>query len=1015
MVSSTNFEEVVAVDAPHYGTKVTKYRSKVTGLSAVVVDLNVPVVHGYFAVATEIHNDSGCPHTLEHLIFLGSEKYPYKGVLDTLANRAFAQGTNAWTDTDNTVYTIETVGQDGFLRILPVFVDHVLYPTLTEAGCYTEVYHVNGEGEDAGVVYSEMQGRENTPGDLMDLASRRLLFPEGNGYRSETGGLMAALRQLSVQEIREYHASYYVPQNLSLIITGNVDHNALLETLQNTVEQTIIEKGVPDLSTWQRPWVDSPAPSPLGESKTATVEFPEEDESMGELMISWLGPSCNDNLTCTALNILGNYLTESVSVLEKEFVEIEDPLATDISFYTSDSTTSVISLYFSSVPTEALENVEKRLHELLHELAETGFDLERVHMFIERDRLKTLDACETSPHYAFSTPAIIDSIYGSPSGETLTDGMNDLKYYDVVRTWSSADWISLLKKWLIDNHHVSILGKPSAELVKKLETEEKARKNKRRQELGESGLKELEKKLNEAKETNEAEIPKGVIESFRIPNVEGIKFIEVDTARAGIADSKGFDNEVQKHVIADGSSDLPIWIQFDHIKSEFVTISLYFSTANIPARLRPYISIFLDSFFMNPLHLPDGTKLSFEEVVQTLDADTVEYGAWLGVRGGWNEIACVTMKVESRKYEKAIGWLRDLWTCAKMDEERIGIAVSKSQNDMPQQKRDGSKVSWAALQMLQMDAEKSTARAANILTQDKFLDALEEKMEEDEGLEAVLKDVEEMRTLLFRGENLRVHVVGDVLRLEKPSRAWVKFEIPSGSKEVLPVPLSRDNLTEQGKNPNGSATVVALPSIESSYSVHVTKSDMHFTHPNLAALQVLFTYLDTMEGILWKYIRGSGLAYGADLRIEPESGFLYFSIYRSPDASKAWSRAHEIVQEFKDGKIELTQTMLDSAKSSVVFNYVSGEGTPASKGAQSFVNQVLREESKDRAKEMLKKVQAVTLEDLRGPAMDYLIQLFDVKRSDTVAVSSPAKAKDLEQAFAKAGFNVAARTLDDFE
>ncbi len=33
----------------------------------------------------------------------------------------------------------------------------------------TQVHHINGAGEDAGVVYSEMQGRENQSGDLMAL------------------------------------------------------------------------------------------------------------------------------------------------------------------------------------------------------------------------------------------------------------------------------------------------------------------------------------------------------------------------------------------------------------------------------------------------------------------------------------------------------------------------------------------------------------------------------------------------------------------------------------------------------------------------------------------------------------------------------------------------------------------------------------------------------------------------------------------------------------------------------
>jgi Zn-dependent M16 (insulinase) family peptidase len=35
------------------------------------------------------------------------------------------------------------------------------------------VYHINGEGEDGGVVFSEMQGRENGAFDLMALKYAR--------------------------------------------------------------------------------------------------------------------------------------------------------------------------------------------------------------------------------------------------------------------------------------------------------------------------------------------------------------------------------------------------------------------------------------------------------------------------------------------------------------------------------------------------------------------------------------------------------------------------------------------------------------------------------------------------------------------------------------------------------------------------------------------------------------------------------------------------------------------------
>jgi Zn-dependent M16 (insulinase) family peptidase len=117
----------------------------------------------------------------------GSAQWPFKGVLDLLANRNLSQGTNAWTDIDSTVYTLETAGSEGFLNLLPVYVDHILYPTMTDAAFHTEVHHISAAGKDAGVVYAEMEAREHTPGDIMSRAIHTALYPGHCGYRSETG------------------------------------------------------------------------------------------------------------------------------------------------------------------------------------------------------------------------------------------------------------------------------------------------------------------------------------------------------------------------------------------------------------------------------------------------------------------------------------------------------------------------------------------------------------------------------------------------------------------------------------------------------------------------------------------------------------------------------------------------------------------------------------------------------------------------------------------------------------
>jgi Zn-dependent M16 (insulinase) family peptidase len=67
-----------------------------------------------------------------------------------------AAGTNAWTDTDHTVYTLTTAEAQGFLSVAPVMLDHILFPTLTESSFITEVHHITKAGDNSGVVYNEV-------------------------------------------------------------------------------------------------------------------------------------------------------------------------------------------------------------------------------------------------------------------------------------------------------------------------------------------------------------------------------------------------------------------------------------------------------------------------------------------------------------------------------------------------------------------------------------------------------------------------------------------------------------------------------------------------------------------------------------------------------------------------------------------------------------------------------------------------------------------------------------------
>ncbi|RIA89814.1 Metalloenzyme, LuxS/M16 peptidase-like protein [Glomus cerebriforme] len=895
-----NFKIIKTIET-EFDIKITKFKSTVTGLTVILVDHEAPLVDGFFAIATEATDDDGCPHTLEHLVFLGSELYPYKGVLDSLANRTFAHGTNAWTATDHTCYTIQSAGSQGFLKLLPIYVDHILYPTLTDSGCYTEVHHINGKGEDAGVVYCEMQGRENSGDSRVELRYKRLMYPEGCGYRSETGGLMENLRTLSVETIRQYHKDYYRPDNLCLIITGRISYDELLKTL-DPIDERIAKKN--SIQIQKRPFVDS-APIPLLEkSIQEEVEFPDEDESMGQLEISWLGPLINEFLEIKALEVLHEYLSDSaVSVLQKKFVEIEDPLCTDIDISIGDQTRTAILATFSNVPTEEIEGLANSVFQVFTKIVESeGIDMDRMKTVLQLNKLRTLNEIETSPNYYFSDACIIDHVYGKQTGEDLERATKDLKYYDQLSEFTEQQWIQYLEKYHINNPRIILLGKPSAKFAEKLNKQEEERIEKQRETLGEARLKELETHLEEAKKLNDAPIPSHIIENFHIPSVDSIPFINVITGRNK---SEGkFKNSVQEYLDHDSKIDIPYFIQYDHINSAFITISLYITTTNIPFELRPYINIYLESFYSLPLTLPDETKLTFEQVVSQLNKDTVEYDYSLGYNGKFEQMVVFHIKVEASKYIKGIQWLHNLLWHAEFNSERLKIVASKLLNEIPEAKREGDDMAFTVMSLINFDKKSSNKYSLSTIYQEKFLPNIIKELSGDKA-DQVIQRFYQFRELLTKPENLRIHIKGNILRLPNPKSVLAEhFKIIEAPKSLTPVPLSQQVLTEFGRNPGNQGYIVRLPAIESTFSVHTTKGPSRFDSPDLAPLLVLCELLQAMEGLFWKLIRGQGLAYSTHLRVNIENGHIYFDVYKSPDAFKAYEQAKKAVFDLADKKIE---------------------------------------------------------------------------------------------------------------
>ncbi|KAI8137402.1 Metalloenzyme, LuxS/M16 peptidase-like protein [Fennellomyces sp. T-0311] len=1007
--AASNYKKICQVPTD-YGITFTKYKSSETGLTVAIADIEAPLVNGYFALATESFDDFGCPHTLEHLVFLGSEQFPYKGVLDSLANRAIAQGTNAWTDVDHTCYTITTAGSEGFLKLLPIYVDHILYPTLTESGYHTEVHHINGKGEDAGVVYSEMQGCQNSGDDRIHLRMRRIMFPEGNGYRSETGGLMECLRELAVEKIRTYHRDYYRPDNLCLIITGTVDHDRVLKALV-PVEENIISKG--PLPPLQRPWIETGNFPNLEKNIEETVLFPDEDESMGTILFSWNGPMCHDYLQLKALEVLNMYLTDSpVSVLQKEFVEIEDPLCTDVDFHATDHLKTTIMLTASNVPLEEMEGFPAHLVATFKRLVDQeDVDMDRMKTIIEKEMLKVLDGIETDAHDTAAAICISDFLYGKLDGSDLKECVQDQKYLGILGGYQKSDWLDVLKKWYLDPPHVTLFGKPSAQFAEQLAGEEKKRVEKQRTDLGEAKLEELQKKLDDAMAANDVPLPNDILENFTIPPVSSINFINVLTARNG--SETQMSNEIQEYVNKDASTGIPLFIQFDHVHSRFVKVSAHISASSVPSHLLPYTSLLLKAIFSLPVDR-DGESISFEDVVTGLSEDTVEYEAGLGTTSGFRELLVFTFKMEASKYEKGIQWLQDILWNTQFTAERLKIVAFQILNDIPQAKRDGHNMANAAMRALQYDASKSANAARNVLFQTNFLQEVVQKLDSDP--DSVISDLETYRTALCHPDNIRIHVTGNILKLKAPRTSFASIcsRMSHPQQNLAPVTLSQHVLNPSGLEPGKIGAVVSLPSIENSFSLQTVKGPSSFEDPDVPALLVMAELLDTMEGIFWKFIRGQGLAYSCFLSTDVEEAHISFTIYQSPDAFKAFAQAKHVIDQLANNEMEIETSAVDGAKSAVIYSLVARENTMDRAALQSFVNQVLKQVPASYNRQLLSAIQAITLKDLQHVLNKYFVAMFTPGKCNIVVVSSPGKADEIKDGFVSLGFKLESMTLNDF-
>ncbi len=166
---------------------------------------------------------TGVSHWCEHMNFKGTANIPrdqVKGIIEQ-----FGGSWNGYTWIDQTTY-LETATRDALDRMLFIESERM-------ASC---LYHPDDCESERNVIISELQGGENDPDQLLDQELTATAF-KAHTYRHPTIGWLPDLQTMTRDDLYGYYRRFYVPNNATLVIVGDLDTSEALRRADITRRQ----------------------------------------------------------------------------------------------------------------------------------------------------------------------------------------------------------------------------------------------------------------------------------------------------------------------------------------------------------------------------------------------------------------------------------------------------------------------------------------------------------------------------------------------------------------------------------------------------------------------------------------------------------------------------------------------------------------------------------------------------------------------------------------------------------
>jgi predicted Zn-dependent peptidase len=296
----------------------------------------------WLGIGSAVESDSvnGMAHFLEHMIFKGTAHLE-SGEFERLIEQRGAV-TNAATSQDYTHYYITTAPKD-FAELAPLQVEVVMNAAIPDEAFERERF----------VILEEIRRANDNPRRRTFYRSMDLAF-EQLPYRRPVLGPAAVVEQLTPQQMRDFHSTWYQPQSVTAVAVGNLPVEELIETVADSFAKAETRAGLVGdrLPTF---------PNLSPESAFPTIqrqEYVDSSLQQARLVMVWRVPGTVSLQETYALDILASVLGQGRTARLFRDLHEERELVTGISVSNMTYTQQGLFYISAQLPVENLEVVE---------------------------------------------------------------------------------------------------------------------------------------------------------------------------------------------------------------------------------------------------------------------------------------------------------------------------------------------------------------------------------------------------------------------------------------------------------------------------------------------------------------------------------------------------------------------------------------------------------------------------------------------------------------------------------